>query len=88
MSSNARIVVIVVLLLASPVMYVPSSGPAVVLVHKELLDYEEFDTIYWPLNRLYESNETVAEFFNWYDSLWLRLFGIPTTNSSIAADWG
>ncbi len=82
MNNHARIAVLFILLVGLPVLYVLSSGPAVGLVNKELLGYEAFDTIYWPLTRLYDRNPTAAKFFNWYDSVWLRLFGMETIDGS------
>ena len=81
MNNSGRVAVIVVALIALPLLYVLSSGPAVALMNAEVLPYGVFDTIYWPLNRLYDHNHTARQFFDWYDNIWLRLFGMPVVPS-------
>ena len=53
-------------LVALPLLYVLSNGPAFWLFQHELLSYEAYSSCYWPIARLSRNCPPFAIFLQWY----------------------
>jgi hypothetical protein len=62
---------LLLVLVALPVLYVLSLGPAIWLGHNRMVNTDILQTIYSPLEWLYNNVEATKPLFDWYLSFWL-----------------
>jgi hypothetical protein len=58
------------LLVALPVLYVLSAGPAFRLVGRGRVDYDTFLVVYGPIGRVAARSEAGVALWDWYKNLW------------------
>ena len=66
----AVVLVLVALLIALPMLYILSSGPAILLVDTGLVPMAVVRVVYAPIGWLEHNSPACREFIQWYVGLW------------------
>ena len=66
----AAVLVVVIALTLLPMLYVASSGPAIVCRDRGVISQETLVTIYWPVSWAIQNVPVAGRALDWYCNLW------------------